>query len=287
MGSKRTLVLLAALVVGVVAAGALYFYVNGIENRAYKGTQPVVVWVVKQNIPAGTSCAAAQPAIGQKKVPLDVRPATAITDPSTIVGKVAKINLVAGQVVTSDMFAEQTDVLQSTFADRLGVGRVAVTVSVDQVHGVSGLLQPGDRVTMMVVLTGAEAGAASGNSTTTTTVQGQAPTQGADLGEIRFLYQNVEILAVGTNIGTSNPSGNTQVTAASSGLITFAVPADAAARIALVGAQLYLALEPKDYTPTSLDPYNWNNVFDTGGQLSPPIPTTTTIAVSTSTTAHG
>ncbi len=286
MGSKRTLVLLAALVVGVVAAGALYFYVNGIENRAYKGTQPVLVWVVKQDIPAGTAGAAAQPYIQQKKVPLDVRPATAITDPSTIVGKVAKINLVAGQVVVSDMFAEQTDVLQSTFADRLGAGRVAMTVSVDQVHGVSGLLQPGDHVTMMVVLTGAEAAAAAGNSTTTTTVQGKANT-GGDLGEIRFLYQNVEILAVGTNIGTPTPAGQTAVTASASGLLTFAVPPDAAARIALAGSQLYLALEPKDYTPTSLDPYNWENLFDTGGLLAPPIPTTTTTIASSSSSANG
>jgi hypothetical protein len=80
------------------------------------------------------------------------------------------------------------------------------------------------------------------------------------------------------------------VTASASGLITFAVPPDAAARIALAGSQLYLALEPKDYTPTSLDPYNWQNLFDTGGQLVPPIPTTTTTlpdSSTTSTTAHG
>lgn len=286
MGSKRTLVLLAALVVGVVAAGALYFYVNGIENRAYKGTQPVLVWVVKQDIPAGTPGAAAQSFIGQKKVPLDVRPATAITDPSTIVGKVAKINLVAGQVVVADMFAEQTDVLQSTFADRLGPGRVAVTVSVDQVHGVSGLLQPGDRVTMMVVLTGAEAAAASGDSTTTT-VKG-APS-GADLGQIRFLYQNVEILAVGTNIGTASPAGNTAVTASSSGLITLAVSSEAAARIALAGSQLYLALEPKNYTPSSVADVGWGNEFVPSILVPPTRPTSTTIAgsSSSSTTAHG
>ena len=87
MGSKRTLVLLAALVIGVVAAGALYFYVNGIEDRAYKGTQPVLVYVIEQDIPAGTSGQNAQPVNVQKKIPLDVRPATAVTDASVIIAR--------------------------------------------------------------------------------------------------------------------------------------------------------------------------------------------------------
>jgi len=291
VGSKRTLVLLSALVIGVIAAGALYFYVNGIEDRAFKGTQPVLVWVAKQDIPAGTAGEAAAPFIIQKKVPLDVRPATAITDPSTIVGKVAKINLVAGQVVVSDMFAQKSDVVQSTFADRLGKDRVAVTVSVDQVHGVSGLLQPGDHVTLMVVTTGDQSAVANGAApgAPTTTVK-DAPANAASLGEVHFLYQNVQILAVGTNLGGApapSGTGTTPVTAAASGLMTFAVPPDAAARIALTGSELYLALEPNNYTPVSVSPINWSNVFKTAG-LAIPLPTTVAPAAPTTpTTAKG
>ena len=283
MGSKRTLVLLAALVIGVVAAGALYFYVNGIESRAYKGTQPVLVYVIEQNIPAGTSGQNAQPVIAQKKIPLDVRPATAVTDPSIIIGKVAKTDLVQGQVLVQGMFVDQVDAVQSTFADRLGKGRVAMTVSVDQVHGVSGLLQPGDHVTMMVVLDASQAAAAKGDpNAVVTTIAG-----GAALGSIQFLYQNVEILAIGTNIGTPQPAN--VAAAPSSGLITFAVPAAAAARIALVNSQLYLALEPTGYTATSLDPINYASLFKTDNLLTPEATTTTTtIALAaTSTTVKG
>lgn len=275
MGSKRTLVLLAALVIGVVAAGALYFYVNGIEDRAYKGTQPVLVYVIEQDIPAGTSGQNAQPVIVQKKIPLDVRPATAVTDASVIIGKVAKTDLVQGQVLVQGMFVDQVDAVQSTFADRLGKGRIAVSVSVDQVHGVSGLLQPGDHVTMMVVLDAIQAAAtkADPNAPVSTLPQDQ----GGALGSIQFLYQNVEILAIGTNIGTPQPA-NAQV-APSGGLITFAVPPAAAARIALVNSQLYLALEPTGYTATSMDPVDYPSLFKTDLLTPDTTTTTTTIAL--------
>jgi pilus assembly protein CpaB len=274
VGSKRTLVLLAALVIGVVAAGALYFYVNGIENRAYKGTQPVLVYVIEQNIPAGTTGQNAQPVIVQKKIPLDVRPATAVTDASVIIGKVAKTDLVQGQVLVQGMFVDKVDAVQSTFADRLGKGRIAVSVSVDQVHGVSGLLQPGDHVTMMVVLDATQAAAANGQQGQPVTTLAQD--KGGALGSIQFLYQNVEILAIGTNIGTPQPA-NAQV-APSGGLITFAVPPAAAARIALVNSQLYLALEPTGYTATSMDPVDYPRLFKTD-LLTPDTTTTTTTIV--------
>ncbi len=56
------------------------------------------------------------------------------------------------QIVTTDMFADPS-VVQSTFSDRLekinDEDQVAMTISVDQIRGVAGLLQPGDFVNIM------------------------------------------------------------------------------------------------------------------------------------------
>ena len=153
MGSRRTVILIAAVLIGAVAAYALYNYVNGVEDRAYDNAKRVQVFVVKQPIAKGTP---GDQAVGDKlvqagQIPQEFRPATAITDTAVLDGKVALTNLVPGQVVVDGMFVDQATAFV-TFSERIPVDQVAVTVSVDQVHGVAGLLVPGDRVNLMVVL---------------------------------------------------------------------------------------------------------------------------------------
>ncbi len=154
MGSRRTVILIAAVLIGAIAAYALYNYVNGVEDRAYQNAKRVQVFVVKQPIAKGTP---GDQAVGDKlvqagQIPQEFRPATAITDTAVLNGKVALTNLVPGQVVVDGMFVDQATAFV-TFSERIPVDQVAVTVSVDQVHGVAGLLVPGDKVNLMVVLT--------------------------------------------------------------------------------------------------------------------------------------
>jgi hypothetical protein len=83
----------------------------------------------------------------------------------------------------------------------------------------------------------------------------------------QFLYQNVDVLAVGTTVvpsGVATAQSSTPTTtppSSGSGLITLAVPADAAARIALVqsggvAGSMYLALVPPGNAPTAQAPIN-------------------------------
>jgi pilus assembly protein CpaB len=146
-------ILIAAVLIGAIAAYALYNYVNGVEDRAYDNAKRVQVFVVKQPIAKGTP---GDQAVGDKlvqagQIPQEFRPATAITDTAVLNGKVALTNLVPGQVVVDGMFVDQATAFV-TFSERIPVDQVAVTVSVDQVHGVAGLLVPGDKVNLMVVL---------------------------------------------------------------------------------------------------------------------------------------
>ena len=126
-------------------------------------------------------------------------------------------------------------------------GDVAISVSVDQVHAVAGLIQPGDKVDILLDL--------NGNQET-------------------YLYQQVPVLAVGTTLvpapGTA-PSGPQTTATTTSNVITFAVTPAAAARIALADSNgggvtggIYLALEaagnpaaaPTTITSSNLIPGN-------------------------------
>ena len=139
MSSRRTLILIAAALVGAIAAYALFTYVGGIEDEANDNAERVEIFKIVQDIPKGTfgDEAFLQGFIESDVIAKEYRPATAITDPSQIDGLVAISDLAANQVVVSNQFVSQAESL-STFSSLLKNNEVAVTISTDQIRGVAG-----------------------------------------------------------------------------------------------------------------------------------------------------
>lgn len=272
MSSRRTLILIAAVVVGAIAAYALFTYIGGIEDEANDNAERVKIYKIVQDIPKGTfgDEAFAQGLIEEDVIAKEYRPATAINDPAAIEGLVAISDLPANQVVVSNQFVSQAESL-STFSSLLKNNEVAITVSIDQVRGVAGLLVPGDFVNLMV--TGAGAATTEGETTDPAGGGTAVYTQPA-----RYLFQKVQILAIGQTrkldpgeTAATNPDG-TPVTSTTSGMLTFALPATAAQQIASVeGGSFYLTLVPKDYQPTPLPPLDVNAPLpgESADQLTP------------------
>jgi pilus assembly protein CpaB len=271
VSSRRTLILIAAALVGAIAAYALFTYVGGIEDEANDNAERVEIFKIVQDIPKGTfgDEAFLQGLIERDVIAKEYRPATAITDESQIDGLVAISDLAANQVVVSNQFVSQAESL-STFSSLLKNNEVAVTISIDQIRGVAGLLVPGDFVNLLVTVPAETAAAEDGGAVAG---GGAVFTQPA-----RVLYQKVQILAVGQTrklepgeTAETNPDG-TPTTSTTSGLITFVVPAPAAQQIASVeGSQYYLTLVAKDYLPTALGPLDTGAALpgETGAQLTP------------------
>jgi pilus assembly protein CpaB len=227
MTSKRTVVVAVAVAVGVVASVLSYVFLNNAQNNAYHNAKLVNAYVITKAIPRTLSGADAANGgyLQQKKVPAEFRPASAITRLTSIRNESANSNLPAGEIVVSGMFVSP-DTIASVAAETVPTGDVAISVSVDQVHAVAGLIQPGDKVDILLDI--------NGNQETT-------------------LYQQVPVLAVGTTLvpapGTA-PSGTQTTATTASNVITFAVTPAAAARIALADSNgggvtggIYLALE--------------------------------------------
>jgi pilus assembly protein CpaB len=272
VSSRRTLILIAAVLVGAVAAYALYTYVGGIEDEANDNAERVEIFKIVQDIPKGTfgDEAFAQGLIEEDVIASEYRPATAITDPAQIDGLVAISDLAANQVVVTNQFVTQQASL-STFSQLLKNNEVAITISIDEVRGVAGLLVPGDFVNILVTGASAATEGAGGGA------EGQS---GAEVYSqpARFLYQKVQILAIGQTrslepgeTAATNADG-TPVSEGGSGLITFVLPAEAAQRIASVGASsFYFTLVAKDYQPTPIPPLDVNAPLpgETGSELTP------------------
>ena len=229
-----------AILFGGIAAFLAYGYLNGVQDRAYHDATLVKVFRVKQDIPKGTpgENAIDKGFIESADQPQKFRPATALTSLTAIRGKIAPAAIPAGATLVEGQFVDARVATVSS-AQRIPAGQVAITVSVDQVHAVGGLLQPGDKVNMLVNNSGSE----------------------------KYLYQNVNILYIGTSAapeaGDSSTTDQKQTPGGGSGLITFAVPPAAAARIAYA-EKLYLTLVPPDYQPQAVPPITDGNLAQGG-----------------------
>lgn len=267
MSSRRTLILIGAVVIGGLAAFLTLSYVRGVETRSEEAGQLIDVVVASGPVPKGTS---ADEAIQSGAVKLGQRPRSdlptnAVRRLADIGGYVATLDLAGGEVVTTAMFANPKEAGGSNVSN-LDEGNVAVTIQVDQASGVAGLVQPGDRVNILSrsCVTGGDSQAAQ-----------DCPVSrpAGSTGEVTvskpysYLLQNVKVYAVGTSLGepvaaTQGAGGDAadpaaaaaakeqQQQAAQSGLVTVELPPDQAALLAsFKDAELYLTLNSEGYQP--------------------------------------
>lgn len=262
MSSRRTLILIAAIVIGALAAYAVVTYVGGIEDRANENAERVPVVRIREDIPRGTlgTDAVEFDLVETSEIAQEFFPATAISPDAldTILAKAAVADLARGQVLVEGMFVDPID-SQITAARRIADDNVAITISVDNVRGVAGLIVPGDFVNVMVAFDSGLCGGGGGDGP-----EGGGATEGTTgvLCRItRVLYQEVQVLFIdqspiplpGEQSGTVNADGETEATQVNAGLITFQVPPEAAQIIAAVPQDgFYLTLLPQTYVPAAI-----------------------------------
>ena len=151
MSSRKTLILIAAIGIGVFAGIALLNYVRGIERDVYDDAQPVEVLMATADIPAGTAAADAFNSIEITEIPLKIRPTTFISPENTdpISGLIAQSDIPRNQIIVAGLFVDPT-VIDVTLRDQIPEGNVAFSMEVDTTRAVGGYLQPGDEVNIMV-----------------------------------------------------------------------------------------------------------------------------------------
>ncbi|CAN5772360.1 hypothetical protein BH10ACT1_BH10ACT1_30730 [soil metagenome] len=260
VSQRRTLILVAAVVIGALASFLVWNYVNGVQDEAYSNAEQVPVYLVKQSVARGTSGLEAQAYIAKENIPRKFKPGNAIANIEDITGKVAVSDLVPNQVVVADMFVDASDPsARASFAERLtrirNTDQVAITINLDTVRGVAGLIEPGDFVNILVTQPArTDEGAAVGTAPATNAVGNLSLSA-------RFLYQKAEVLAVdqqsvpqaGAAVAPADGAAATETTA-NTGLLTLIVPAKAAQYIASVPPeQFYLMLVGRDYKPKAED----------------------------------
>lgn len=132
-----------ALAVTAVICSALYFRVR--ERALADLGRPVKYLVADRDIPAQTQLT--PELLAWIETPHQFVPPAVITSIDTAVGHITQTAFIAGEPVTRTRVAPPAD--GSGFAATIPVGMRAVTLPVDAVSGVAGLIEPGNFVDLL------------------------------------------------------------------------------------------------------------------------------------------
>jgi pilus assembly protein CpaB len=238
---RRTVLLIAALVVAALGTTMVFLYVNGVNDRALAKQQPVRVLVAKKAIPAGTSVEEANKnaSFERKTISRDSLVPGAVSATTGMAGLVARTTIYPGEQILTEKFGEAGSTTS------LAVPSADLTISVpiqDPAVG-AGFVTPGVKVALF--LNG-------------TSKNGGQP-------EVRLLMPSVTVLAVGsrtsvpTDSATTAPAGG-----APSNVLTFGVNQQDYQRILFASTHgvIYLALPGEKANPTAGVATNQQNLFD-------------------------
>jgi len=186
MRRSGRLLILVGIVLAVITAGTTLFILRRQPKGAATPVTPMASVVVAfQNIDAHVPVP--PDAVGVKQWPADSIPPGAIQNPADVTGKLTRSPIFPGQILLKAMLVdkkveETRRGLGSDASFIIPAGKVAVAMPVDQISGVAGAVQAGDRVDVMVSMR----------------LQEDTPRGTQEKPVTQFTLQDVEVLRIGS-----------------------------------------------------------------------------------------
>jgi len=258
---KRTLfTLISGVVLCVVALVMTKMYLDqqklAIQEKAKKAianaqANQSAVLVSKQDIPQGSVIESDM--LGTAIVPTKFVQPQAVSSLDRIAGMVTLAPISEGEQISLSKLTNERKASVGDLAGTTPSGKRAISIMVDNIASLSGMVKPGDYVDVLATI--------------------QIPVQGAD-GQVTRqmvvvpLFQNVLVLAVGQNTRVVSRSGSryAQAPAASGGggLITLALGPQEANLIAFVQEQGKIRLTMRSPADAKIEPMasaSWDSLF--------------------------
>ncbi len=162
---KRKFVgIVAAVLLASVGTFTLLAWVKSAEDRALAGERVVNVLVVQEDIAEGTSAEDLGTRVAVERVSAKVKAAGSVDDVADLEGKVAVVDLVAGEQVLATRFVEP-EVLARQTGVEVPDGLQEVTIKLEPQRAVGGNVRPGDTVGLVASFEPFEAVDGSGTTT--------------------------------------------------------------------------------------------------------------------------
>ena len=177
MKNLRRLPLAIGILLAVGTGLMLLNYVSSVRSTAATAADTRTVYIAARDIPARALMTEAY--VRAVRVPVRSVDSDAVLDRSQIVGKYSLITIPVGSTVTRSKIGLGA---ANALPTRLALGMRAVSISIDRVKGVAGLIQPGDRVDVIAV----------------------PPRVGSEVPQASAILRGVLVLAVGNEVETAS-----------------------------------------------------------------------------------
>ena len=148
---RRTLLMIAAVVIAALGATMIFLYVQGIDNRAQAGQEPLKVLVATDQITAGETIESATESgkLDLKAIPKeDVAPG-ALNSTETLDGQIALGPIFPGDQIVPGKFGQVGTQNSIQIPDK----NLAMSVQLDDPARVAGFLNPGSQVAIFATTT--------------------------------------------------------------------------------------------------------------------------------------
>lgn len=139
---RSKLIFILAIVFGLITSVFIYKYLSD-AKQALDNTEYVKIVVAKQDIPAKTKIK--QNMLALKQIPEKYMHEKETTNLEDVINKILLVPVTTGESIMSNQVLGPNDSKEG-LAYIVPVGKRALTVPVDEVSGVAGLIKPGDSV---------------------------------------------------------------------------------------------------------------------------------------------
>lgn len=229
---RRTVLLVAAILIAALGAGLVLLYVHNVNNRVSVREAPRQILLAKKIIPAGTTGAAAFASgdIEVSKLPEAAIAPNALASISKVSDLVALAPIYPGEQILSTKFGKEGDSGTLTIPT---AGTMAISVSLPGPARVNGFIVPGSAVAVYLTANGAT----------------------------RLILDDVKVIAVGSRTLVPS-SGQATTTGQQSDIVTFGVTSAQAQKLifAQSAGSLYLALLTPNSSTSSEPPTTAANI---------------------------
>jgi pilus assembly protein CpaB len=182
---RAVLFLAAAIVAGLGAVFLVKVYLDQARRRSAAATvETTSVVVAAKDIPSGQRLEAAD--LDLIRWPAEHTPAGTFVKIDDVIGQTSRDNMVAGEPVLQERLANKDQ--GQGLAAILDSGARAMAVKVDQVVGIAGFVQPGDRVDVITTI--------ATDEETRSALANKAQKMS------KIILQDIRVLAVGEHLST-------------------------------------------------------------------------------------
>lgn len=184
MNKKILITIACSVAAGIIAVVLVNYYITKQEKAIYKGMELVSVIAVTKDVPAGTKLTGSM--LAKRKVPEKYVHGNAVDpkDANLVIGQILNFPLKRSDPILWTDLQEEGGVLRPGLAGTVTKGERALSIAVDSVSGVSGLLKPNDHIDVLCTVRSQE----TGEEATIT------------------LVQNITILATGSALSGEKPT---------------------------------------------------------------------------------